>query len=46
MGSYQHDVARLYHRCDGGGAPGPYDGPYEPDWDYAVEVGLDIPPRP
>ncbi len=44
--SYQHDLARLYRRCEGGGAPGPYDGPYEPAYDPAVEVNVDIPPRP
>lgn len=45
VGSYEHDLARLYRKCPGGGAPGPYDGPYEPDWDYAVEVAVPIPPR-
>jgi 4-amino-4-deoxy-L-arabinose transferase-like glycosyltransferase len=43
--SYEHDLARLYRKCPGGGAPGPYDGPYEPEWDYAVEVNVPIPPR-
>jgi peptidoglycan/LPS O-acetylase OafA/YrhL/4-amino-4-deoxy-L-arabinose transferase-like glycosyltransferase len=44
--SYQGDLARLYHRCPGGGAPGPYDGPYDPRFDPAAQVGVPIPPRP
>ncbi len=46
VGSYQHDLARLYHKCDGGGAPGPYDGPYDPRYDPAVEVRVPVPRRP
>ena len=46
VGSYQHDLARLYKRCAGGGAPGPYDAPYEPKYDPAVDAGVPIPPRP
>jgi hypothetical protein len=45
VGSYQRDLVRLYHRCVGGGAPGPYEGPYEPEYDYAVEVKVPVPPR-
>ena len=46
VGSYQNDLARLYQRCDGGGAPGPYEGPYDPDHDPAVEVRVPVPRRP
>jgi len=46
VGSYEHDLARLYRRCPGGGAPGPYDGPYDPKYDPAVDAGVPIPPRP
>ena len=46
VGSYEHDIVRLYRKCAGGGAPGPYEGPYEPEWDYAVEVAVPVPPRP
>ncbi len=45
VGSYEHDLVRLYHKCAGGGAPGPYEGPYEPEWDYAAQVHVPIPPR-
>lgn len=45
IGTYEHDLIRLYRRCPGGGAPGPYEGPYEPEYDYAVEVAVPIPPR-
>jgi 4-amino-4-deoxy-L-arabinose transferase-like glycosyltransferase len=45
VGSYQHDLARLYQRCPGGGAPGPYEGPYDPAFDPAVEVNVPVPPR-
>lgn len=44
--SYQHDVLRLYHRCDGGDSTGPYDTPYDPRYDYAVEVRVPVPARP
>jgi hypothetical protein len=44
-GSYERDLVRLYERCEGGGAPGPYEGPYDPSVDYAVEVAVPIPPR-
>lgn len=43
--SYQRDLVRLYQRCEGGGAPGPYEGPYDPTVDYAVEVAVPVPPR-
>lgn len=46
VGSYEHDLARLYQRCEGGGAPGPYEGPYDPDFDPAVEVRVPVPRRP
>ena len=46
VGSYQHDVARLYRKCDGGDSTGPYDAPYDPRYDYAVEVRVPVPPRP
>ena len=45
-GSYQADVLRLYQRCDLGEGIGPYDAPYEPRVDYAVEVLVPVPPRP
>jgi len=45
-GSYQADVIRLYQRCDSGEGIGPYDPPYEPRVDYAVEVLVPVPPRP
>ena len=45
-GSYQADVIRLYQRCDEGDDIGPYDPPYEPRVDYAVEVLVPVPPRP
>lgn len=45
VSTYQHDLARLYHRCPGGGAPGPYEGPYDPAFDYAVDVHVPVPPR-
>jgi hypothetical protein len=44
-GSYQRDLIRLYEKCEGGGAPGPYEGPYDPTVDYAVEVAVPVPPR-
>ena len=46
VGSYQHDLARLYRKCAGGGAPGPYEGPYDPTHDPAVEVRVPVPRRP
>ena len=46
VGSYQHDLARLYHICPRGGAPGPYEGPYDPTHDPAVEVMVPVPRRP
>ena len=45
VGSYEHDLVRLYHRCAGGGAPGPYEGPYEAEWDYAAQTHVPVPPR-
>ena len=45
VSTYQHDLARLYKRCQGGGAPGPYEGPYDPAFDYAVDVKVPVPPR-
>ena len=45
-GSYQADVLRLYQRCDLGEGIGPYDPPYKPRVDYAVEVLVPVPPRP
>ena len=45
-GSYQADVLRLYQRCDRGEGIGPYDPPYQPRVDYAVEVLVPVPPRP
>ena len=46
VGSYEHDLARLYRLCPGGGAPGPYEGPYDPAYDYAVDVRVAVPRRP
>jgi hypothetical protein len=45
-GSYQNDLIRLYQRCDTPDGIGPYEGPYEPDYDYAVEVSVPVPQRP
>jgi 4-amino-4-deoxy-L-arabinose transferase-like glycosyltransferase len=45
-GSYQADVIRLYERCSTGDDIGPYDPPYKPRVDYAVEVLVPVPPRP
>ena len=45
-GSYQHDLVRLYQKCSPGDGVGPYDAPYEPQYDYAVEVRVPVPPRP
>jgi len=45
-GSYQHDLVRLYQKCSQGDDIGPYDAPYEPQYDYAVEVRVPVPPRP
>jgi len=45
-GSYQADVVRLYRACDSGDDIGPYDPPYRPRVDYAVEVLVPVPPRP
>ena len=45
-GSYQHDLVRLYQRCPDGDDIGPYDAPYRPEFDYAVEVRVPVPPRP
>jgi 4-amino-4-deoxy-L-arabinose transferase-like glycosyltransferase len=45
VGSYERDLVRLYRKCPGGGAPGPYEGPYDPTVDYAVEVDVPVPPR-
>jgi hypothetical protein len=44
--SYQHDVLRLYRSCPEGDSVGPYDPPYDPRHDYAVEVRVPVPPRP
>ena len=44
--SYQHDLVRLYRKCSGGDGIGPYDAPYEPQYDYAVEVRVPVPARP
>lgn len=44
--SYQHDLVRLFQRCPIGDGLGPYEGPYEPKHDYAVEVLVPVPPRP
>ena len=46
VGSYQADVVRLYRACDEGDGIGPYDPPYQPRVDYAVEVLVPVPPRP
>lgn len=45
-GSYQHDLVRLYQKCKNGDGVGPYDAPYEPQYDYAVEVRVPVPERP
>jgi hypothetical protein len=45
-GSYQYDLVRLYQRCSVGDGIGPYDAPYRPEFDYAVEVRVPVPPRP
>jgi hypothetical protein len=51
VGTYQHDLIRLYHRTDPANpacplpSPGPYEGPYEPNFDYAVDVSVPVPPR-
>jgi len=45
-GSYQYDLVRLYQKCSGGDNTGPYDAPYKPQYDYAVEVRVPVPPRP
>lgn len=44
--SYQNDLVRLYHRCSHGDGIGPYEGPYRPEYDYAVEVLVPVPRRP
>jgi hypothetical protein len=44
--SYQADVVRLYRACAEGDGTGPYDPPYQPRVDYAVEVLVPVPPRP
>ena len=46
VGSYENDLVRLYNRCAGGDGTGPYEGPYQPTYDYAVEVTVPVPPRP
>ena len=45
-GSYQYDLVRLYQRCAMGDDIGPYDPPYRPEYDYAVEVRVPVPARP
>ena len=45
-GSYQNDLVRLFRRCARGDGVGPYEGPYRPEHDYAVEVLVPVPPRP
>ena len=45
-GSYQYDLVRLYQKCATGDGVGPYDAPYRPEYDYAVEVRVPVPPRP
>ncbi|NDE60119.1 MAG: hypothetical protein EB010_12020, partial [Acidimicrobiia bacterium] len=45
-GSYQYDLVRLYQRCATGDDIGPYDSPYRPEYDYAVEVRVPVPARP
>lgn len=44
--SYQNDLVRLFRRCSPGDGIGPYEGPYRPEYDYAVEVRVPVPPRP
>lgn len=44
--SYQNDLVRLYRKCPQGDGIGPYEGPYRPEHDYAVEVLVPVPPRP
>ena len=44
--SFQLDLVRLYERCAAGDGIGPYDAPYKPEYDYAVEVLVPVPPRP
>ncbi len=44
--SYQNDLVRLFRRCPAGDGIGPYEGPYKPEYDYAVEVLVPVPPRP
>ncbi|MGA0878593.1 MAG: hypothetical protein ACO3SP_05685, partial [Ilumatobacteraceae bacterium] len=44
--SFQFDLVRLYERCKSGDGIGPYDPPYRPEFDYAVEVLVPVPPRP
>lgn len=44
--SYQNDLVRLFKRCSRGDGTGPYEGPYRPEHDYAVEVLVPVPPRP
>jgi hypothetical protein len=44
--SFQLDLVRLYERCASGDGIGPYDAPYKPEYDYAVEVLVPVPPRP
>lgn len=44
--SYQNDLVRLYRKCANGDGIGPYEGPYAPEHDYAVEVLVPVPPRP
>lgn len=44
--SFQFDLVRLYERCPQGDDIGPYDAPYRPEYDYAVEVLVPVPARP
>ena len=44
--SFQLDLVRLYERCSSGDGIGPYDSPYRPEYDYAVEVLVPVPARP
>lgn len=44
--SFQFDLVRLYERCAIGDGVGPYDAPYRPEHDYAVEVLVPVPQRP
>lgn len=44
--TFQLDLVRLYERCAQGDGIGPYDEPYRPEFDYAVEVLVPVPPRP